>query len=304
MIKNANIYCIKTDMPLSVGQVLEAFNGQQFLPCAPTQALSAGWAPPRSEGHELIEVFGNHLLLKFVIETKVVPPAILASRVDEMAKAVETETGRKPGRKQRKELKEMAIQELLVHAFPRRSSHWVWLDIGASRLVVDASSIGKADGAVTGLVQAIDGLMVLPLETVNSPANAMTDWLMAGEASPGLTIDRELDLKATDESKAVVRYRHHPLDIEEIRDHIRQSKLPTQLAITYDSRVSMVLTDQGQLKRIELLDVVFESAKPDDDAFAIFDSDVAITTGELSKLIDDLIEALGGLLQRDSGMLG
>lgn len=32
--------------------------------------------------------------------------------------------------------------------------------------------------------------------------------------------DRETELKAADESKAVVRYARHPLDIDEVRQHI------------------------------------------------------------------------------------
>jgi len=60
--------------------------------------------------------------------------------------------------------------------------------------------------------------------------------------------------------------------------------------LTWDDRVSFVLTEGMQLKKVELLGVVLED-KPDENGF---DADVAIATGELSKLIPDLIDALGG----------
>ena len=113
----------------------------------------------------------------------------------------------------------------------------------------------------------------------------------------GFTVDRECELKAADEEKAVVRYARHPLDIEEVQAHIAAGKLPTKLALTWDDRVSFMLTEGLQLKKVSFLDTVFEDKAADDGGF---DTDVAIATGELSKLIPDLIEALGG--EAESGI--
>jgi recombination associated protein RdgC len=63
--------------------------------------------------------------------------------------------------------------------------------------------------------------------------------------------------------------------------------------------VSFVLTDMAQVKKIKLLDVVLDGVQEngkDDDGF---DADAAIVTGELSALIPDLLEALGGELSID-----
>ncbi|WP_159880956.1 recombination-associated protein RdgC, partial [Raoultella sp. 18111] len=55
--------------------------------------------------------------------------------------------------------------------------------------------------------------------------------------------------------------------------------------------VAFVLPEGLQIKKVSFLDTVFEGRGQDDSGF---DTDVAIATGELSKLIPDLIEALGG----------
>jgi recombination associated protein RdgC len=73
--------------------------------------------------------------------------------------------------------------------------------------------------------------------------------------------------------------------------------MPTKLALTWDDRVSFMLTEGLQIKKVSFLDTVFEGTKSDDGGF---DTDVAIATGELSKLIPDLIEALGG--EAESGV--
>jgi recombination associated protein RdgC len=125
----------------------------------------------------------------------------------------------------------------------------------------------------------------------------MAEWLSAKEAPAGFTIDRECELKQPDSEKALVRYARHTLDIDEVGEHIKQGKLPTQLALTWDGRVSFVLTEQFAIKKIKLLDVVLEgkeaAGKGDDN----FDADVAIATGELGQLIPGLVEALGGPLK-------
>ena len=125
----------------------------------------------------------------------------------------------------------------------------------------------------------------------------MAHWLATQEPPVGFSIDRECELKSADEAKAVVRYARHPLDIEEIQAHIAAGKLPTKLALTWDDRVSFMLTEGMQLKKVAFLDTVFEGTKADDGGF---DTDVAIATGELVKLIPDLIEALGG--EAESGV--
>ena len=119
----------------------------------------------------------------------------------------------------------------------------------------------------------------------------MAHWLKEQEPPVGFSIDRECELKSADEAKAVVRYARHPLDIDEVREHIEQGKMPTKLAMSWDDRVSFVLTESLQIKKVTFLDTVFEGQKQDDGGF---DTDVAIATGELSKLIPDLVEALGG----------
>ena len=172
----------------------------------------------------------------------------------------------------------------------------VWIDPQARLLLLDAGSQARADEVMTCLVKAVDGLAVQLINTQVSPAAAMSGWLSSREAPAGFSVDRECELKAADESKAVVRYTRHALDTDEVSQHIAMGKVPTRLAMTWDDRVSFVLTEVLQLKKIAFLDVVFEGApsSPGDGKDDGFDADAAIATGELSKLIPDLLEALGG----------
>jgi recombination associated protein RdgC len=216
---------------------------------------------------------------------------VLNRRVEEKAAHIEATEGRKPGKKEKKELKDEAKLDLLPMAFTKQGAMWVWIDPQARTLVLDTGSQARADEVVSMLVEGLSGFALALVDTQTSAQAAMAHWLMSQEPPAGFSIDRECELKAADESKAVVRYARHPLDIDEVRQHIEHGKLPTRLAMTWDDRVSFVLTEGLQVRKIALLDAVMEGQSQDDGGF---DADVAIATGELSKLIPDLIEALGG----------
>jgi recombination associated protein RdgC len=217
-------------------------------------------------------------------------------KVQDQLDAIEATTGRKPGKKEKRELAEDARQALLPMAFTKQSTVLVWIDPRAQLLITDAGSNAKADEVMTHLIKAVDGLAVQLVNTQTSPAAAMAHWLGSREAPQGFSVDRECELKAADESKAVVRYTRHALDTDEVSQHIAMGKVPTRLALTWTDRVSFVLTEALQLKKVAFLDVVFEGspASPGDKKDDGFDADAAIATGELVQLIPDLLEALGG----------
>ncbi len=292
MFKDLIVYRIAEAWATDLQAVEAALSKAAFTACGATQEHSTGFVPARGEDHgALVESVGGQWIAKFFTETKSVPASVLARKVKEKAARIEQETGRKPGKKESRELKDEAKLDLLPMAFTKQGSMWVWIDPQARWLVLDTGSQGRADEVVSLLVELLPGFAVALLDTQTSPQAAMAHWLKEQEPPAGFSVDRECELKSADEAKAVVRYARHPLDIDEVRAHIEAGKLPTKLALTWDDRVSFVLTEGLQLKKISFLDTVFEGQAPDDQGF---DTDVAIATGELTKLIPDLVEALGG----------
>lgn len=294
MFKNLIVYRIAPEWTADPAQLEAALDKMRFVPCTPTQPMSAGWVEPRGVAHApLVEVVDGHWLLKLQVEHKAVPGAVVRRRAEEMAAQIEQQTGRKPGKKQMKELKEDALHELLPQAFAKRASVQVWIDPTQRLLLVDSGSANRADEVVTQLVKAGDGLALTLLQTAETPVAVMSAWLAGTEPPAAFSIDRECELKSPDEMKSVVRYARHALDIEEVREHIRGGKLPTRLALTWQGRVSFVLSDTGQIRKIAFLDGVFEGL-PKVEKDEAFEADAAIATGELRQLIPDLVEALGG----------
>ena len=297
MFKNLTVYRVGPEWQATLAQIEEGLAAARFAECGATQPQSLGWVAPRGTAHgPLVEAVGGQWLMMLMVERKALPSAVVKRRTDELAQQVEQASGRKPGKKQTKELKEQATLELLPMAFTKRATLKVWIDAKQRLLMVDASSPARAGEVVTQLIKSLDGLALTPLQTTESASVAMSGWLLTGEPPAVFSVDRECELKAQDEMKSVVRYARHPLDIDEVRQHIATGKRPTRLALTWQGRVSFVLTETGQIKKIDFLDVVFEGRGRTDKADDAFDADAAIATGELVQLIPDLIDALGGEL--------
>lgn len=303
MFKTASFFRIANEFVLPPLDALEeALQAARFVPCGPTQPDSHGWVAPRgNKSTMLAESVGGQVILKLCTERRPLPASAVMQAVEERIEKYKLETGNeRVSARVKKEMKEEVVQDLLPRAFTKRSTTLVWLDPVNKLLVVDSGSLTGADKVVTALVEALSEvpgaapLMVKPVQTNESAVACMSHWLATREAPVSFTVDRDCELKTPDEQKSAVRYSRHTLEIDEVAQHIAAGKLPTQLAMTWNDRVSFVLNETAQVRKLKLLDVVMDGVQKggkDDDGF---DADAAILTGELSALIPDLLEALGG----------
>ena len=117
MFKNVIMFRIQPGWTTSIEQIEEALQQTPFTECGLTQERSFGWVPPRGEAHgALVEAVGGQYILKFMTESKAVPASVLNRKVKERVAQIEATTGRKPGKKESKELKEEAKLTLLPMA--------------------------------------------------------------------------------------------------------------------------------------------------------------------------------------------
>lgn len=297
-LSNAIIYRSMFPVEATAETIEQAMQAAAFVPCSPSQESSQGWVPPREKNGALLEAVDGQWIAKLMIETKGVPASVLRKKLDERCEQIEATTGRKPGRKERKDMKEDVLQELLPMAFPKTSAIDVWIDTKRSVIVLNTSSQSKADAVATALVRSVEGIALSMFNTLQAPAALMTRWLLEGEGEGGFDLGRDLELQATDETRAKVKYTNHPLDVQEIKDHITQGRRPVKLAVTWEDRVSFTLTEGMSLRSMTFLEGTQDAVlAANDKAADNFDADVAISTGETAQLIAALVSVLGGEAQ-------
>jgi len=296
MLKNATIYRLSAPWAMTAEALESLLVPQRFAPLSSLEMKSQGWAPVREHG-TLVHVVNHQILLSLQTESKILPAKVINKVVKERAIELEEQQGFPPGRKQTKELKEQITDELLPRALSKVASMFTWIDPVNGWLVCDASATARAEDALKLMLKAIPKFPLETLRTVRSPLAAMTDWLASDEAPAGFTIDQDAELQASGDSKATVRFVRHTLDPDDVRRHIESGKQCTRLAMTWSDRISFTLTEGGVIKGIKLLDVLKEdsdgSSKNEDERF---DGDFMLMTGELNKLLGDLVAALGGFI--------
>ncbi len=292
--KNLKIYRLSAPWAVMGDQLEDALAKFAYQGGNNLEMQSLGWIAPRENGG-LAHVVNGQVLLALRAEKKLLPATVVNQVTKARAQEIEEQQGYKPGRKQMKEIKERVTDELLPKAFSIYRDTRVWIDPQNHWLVIDAAASAKADEVLGLLAKTIDPFPVEGLYVNQSPASAMTGWLAADEAPSNFSIDQDTELKSSGDSGAAIRYVKHSIDADDVRRHIQNGKQCTRLAMTWSDRVSFVLTEGLDIKRVAPLDVLKENtdamAQNDDEKF---DSDMMLMTGELAKLMAELVEALGG----------
>lgn len=292
--KNLKVFRLAPSWSISMDALEAALEKQAYRPGNNLDMQSLGWVPP-FEGSGLVHNVQGQLFLSLRAEKKLLPTTVINQFTRARAQEIEEQQGFKPGRRQMKELKEQVTDELLPKAFSVYRDTRVWIDTQNHWLVIDAAASAKSDEVLGMLAKSIDPFPVLQLYVEQSPASSMTNWLIQDEPPAGFSVDQDTELRSTSESRAAVRYLHQSIDIDDVRKHVQAGKQCTRLAMTWADRVSFVLNDNLDIKRVAPLDVLKENqdmvARNEADQL---DSDLALMTGELARLLDNLVEVLGG----------
>lgn len=291
--KNLRIYRLDPQFEVSAQDLASLLAKHQFAPCGSQEPLSMGWVSPRGNG-ELVHEVGGQYLLCHRAEKRLLPSAVVNQTAREKALEIKEQQGYKPGRKQMKEIKEQVITELLPKSHVVQRDTMVWIDTRNCWFVIDTAVAAKSDEVLGLFAKSVEPFPVLPLYTELSPASVLTSWLIDNDPPANFTIDQDTELRSTGDSGAAVRYVKQSVDIDEVRKHVQAGKQCTRLALTWADRISFVLTDALDIKRVAPLDILIEkqdvTAINDDE---IFDADMTLMTSELAKMVSDLVDVLG-----------
>lgn len=293
LFRNLAVYRLPSTFTLTAAELESALDRRPLQACGSFDLQSRGFIDCGYEQRRL-HARGEQFLLTLGVEQKLLPASIINQVAKDRARDLEQQQGHPVGRRQMRELKARVGDELRARALTRRRATRAWFDLHAGWLVVDTASINQAEELTETLRDVLGTLPVQPWGTSHVPGTSMGAWLMAGEAPGRFAIDQDLELQAIDGGGATIRYVHHPLDFNEIRAHLRAGKAATRLGLTWNGRISFMLHQNLQLRRIRFLDVYNDENARGENAHEQFDIDFALMTGELSQLLGELMAVLGG----------
>ena len=233
------------------------------------------------------------MLISLMREEKVLPSAAIKHKLDEQVVKIQTTEGRNVGRREKHELREAIIDDLLPKALIK-SSRTYGLFAG-EWLFVDTANRRKAENLLTKLREALGGLPAQQPITRQSPASLMTNWLLQGEAQGRFVLDSDVTLVGAGDVAPKVKINRKDLTAEDVIQHAKNGMKVTELGLIWNDRVAFILTQDLTLKRIQWLDVVQEEAEGScDDAGSMAYATQLLMAAALSVILSELVDLLGG----------
>ena len=293
--RNLNLFRFGDDVAASLVDLEQHLAGQRLRRCGPLELATRGFVSPFGrDSDELVLRNGDFVLLAIGSEERMLPAVVvqeaLAERLDKLA-ATE---GRRPGARERKEMREQIVTELLPQAFIRPSRLLAYADLRDGWLVIDTASSKAAEDAVSLMRDALGSFPVAPLDADQAPRALMTDWLSNARLPANLELGDECELRDPAEAGAIVRCRRQDLTSEEVGEHLKSGKEVFQLGLDFAERLQFVLGEDLVVRKLRLSDVVTDELEDTpEDARAEVDARFALMSLELRNLLAALSDWFG-----------
>lgn len=295
LFKALSVYRLQPELVLTSESLEDALSQRKFVPCSALQTESFGWVSPYDDDRMVASTRGQHLII-LQVEKKKVPAALIKQKLAIRIAEIQDTEGREVGRKEKKELREALIDELLPTTPPKQSRLAIWIDTVEKRIAVGSASANGAELALNVLTAAIDTYPALPLTTAKTAGGVMSEWLAEGLCAGDFELGGDCELQMA-EGGATVKYVKHNLDTPDVKQHIQNGKAVISLGLTWADELRLSLFSSPvalQLKKLAFLEQE-AGAEEGEDKNARLEGQLLLESDTYSKVIAQLVEAFGGL---------
>lgn len=295
--KNLQLFRFTSPFSVDAEELHNRLSEYALKPCAPLEYCSFGWlAPGEPAGSEMLRSVNGFQLICLGISEKLMPPTIIRETIAEKSAIVENEQARKLSRMEKAQMRDEIITDMLPKAFARKHRIYAYIDSANGWLIVDQSSRKRAEEMTEHLRIALGTLPVAPIQTLKSPSSLMTQWVLDDIPST-LSVGNECDLIDPAQSNATIKVKGIEANSDEVVSHIKAGKQVEKLEITWNERLTCVVTSSLEIKKLRFTDLIKDEADDQGGETELdkLDADLSIMTHELSHFLTDLFEWFGGV---------
>ena len=298
--KNLVIFRLTENFALSASELEEKLTQVAFRPCGQHEASTFGWVSPLGRSsQQLAHTANGFIMLCVQKEEKILPASVINEHCLERFTEIENQQGRKPSKKERDAIKDEVMFDLLPRAFSHSRKTYAYIDPKGGWIIADAASAKKAEDLLSLLRKCLGSLPAIPLNTIEKPADVMSQWLLNGQAPQEITVEDECELRSPEENGGIIRCKRHDLSLPEIKNHLESGKQVIKLAVSWSDRLSFVIDETLAIKRLRFLDLIQDQLSEVETADEAdqFDTEFSIMSLELANFLPRYLELFGGLLQ-------
>ncbi|MCK5892880.1 MAG: recombination-associated protein RdgC [Endozoicomonadaceae bacterium] len=295
--KNLILYRFSKPFEYAAETIEEKLAEQRFRPCGRSEMTSYGLVSPVPNGNSLIHTSGPFLIVTARKEEKILPASVIRDALNEKIETIEHEQSRKVFKKEKDQLKDEIILDLLPQAFCRSSRTSAYIDSRNGWLIVDAASFRKAEELTCTLRKCLGSLPVLSPALKSAPATMMTGWLQqSANLSPSFTLGDECELKEPSEEGGIIRCKRIDLLSEEVSLHLASGKQVSRIALHWNESLDCILGTDLCIRRLKFTDTLQEQSDSlnIEDKAGRYDADFTLMTLTLERFLSELIDILGG----------
>lgn len=298
VFSNAIIYRLTGQ--IETARLEEAMADHAFAPCGSQEMSRYGWVPAAGDRDERLAYSigagdGDVYAIRAMEETKILPSALIKREVDGKVAEIEHQQARKVYRRERNQLKDEVVLDLLPRAFPRQQETRAIIMPQAGLLVVEAAGHARAEKLLTQLRSSIGSLPIVLPDVKQSPSAVMSHWLEQQQPMPaGFQLLDEADLKDNLVEGGTVKVRGQDLTSSEVVAHLEAGKRVVKLGLEWDESLRFQLHEDLRITRIRQTDQFLEGREEADDEIARFEADLVLTAITFQRLHRDLMSAFGG----------
>ncbi|AUH72486.1 recombination-associated protein RdgC [Legionella sainthelensi] len=263
-------------------------------PCPPHARFVYGWLPLIAD--EMIQEIAGSSLICLGKEERLLPRGVINKMLAEKVQLLETQQGRMVKRAEKAQMAEDIEFELLPKSFCVQKRLLAILDSSSKRIIINTSSPNQAAQLTSFLRKSVAGISIEPLSHTENLALRFAEWIHSPETLPQhFQLASDCLLFSLDDEKKRVHCKGYELPAEEILTLLSQGMATAEISLIWKERIQLTLTHDFTFKKLKSLEYLvddFNEIKQLDEEYQQRDAALALLSGELRELINDLLAAL------------